>query len=592
MKMLFSNSAQRFVVFLSLWGMVGVLASCSKGETSEQLVDSETSLSFAVENVGEVADAGFIKGNETAPTEKPDLEPVAGNLGSTIRATTKKAVAAVNTSFVPATAAIVGQAREVVGDGYDAIVTLTEEDNTIKTGSGRFINSKESSAAAGSTANVAAAMTSGNKYRVLIYDNSDNYVGTIDATSGTALSPAFPVFKNTTYKWYAYSYNSQTQVPVPANTANPTITTTAGAAGLLYDSGTLTTVAGSNKISIVFEHRLASIAVKVDTRGLFTTINSVAGTNGTAGDLRSGTLNLKTGVYTNTSANTTKSDLLDWTNAAAATGDSVKVAYLYTSGTTAIANFKVTLTNLKVNLDDGTVRSFDDRTFTFPTSFTPQLGKRYTATITLIESAVEVGDVRWARENLYYRSGDTGYRFRNRSSNIYQTNVADLTSTTEFFSFAALTSSNSATPGVRDICKLAFPKNTWRLPTPAEQQALANVGTNTSSTPYRVYGQSSDARYAAWTYNTSNEYGTLWTSFMALGRRMKGSNTVENYSRTSNSSGYFWSNTFVQGTSRAYYMRVDVFGTANSFNNSTVVAGQIEDDNMRYGMNIRCVRND
>ncbi len=589
--MMFLNKLQRFVLFVSLLSLGSIGVSCSKGETSEQLVDSETSLSFAVENVGEVADAGVIKGDETAPAEKPDLEPMASGLGSTARATTKKAVAAVNTSFVPAAATVVGEAREVVGDGYDAIVTLTEEDNSVKSSNGRFINTKVSSAAGGSTANVAAAMTSGNKYRVLIYDNSDNYMGTIDATSGTALSPAFPVFKNTTYKWYAYSYNSQTQVPVPTNTANPTISTTAGAAGLLYDSGTLTTVAGSNKISIVFEHRLASIAVKVDARGLFTTINSVAGTNGTAGDLRSGTLNLKTGVYTNTSANTTKSDLLNWTNAAAATGDSVKVAYLYTSGTTPISNFKVTLSNLKVNLDDGSVRTFENKTFEFANSFTPQLGKRYTATITLIESAITAGGVRWARENLYYRAGDTGYRFRNKSSNIYQTNVADLTSTTEFFSFGASTSANNATPAVRDVCKLAFPKNTWRLPSAAEQQALAAV--TTGSTPYRVFGQSSDARYAAWRYNTSDEYGTSWTSFMALGRREKGTNDIENYSRTGNSSGYFWSATYQQNTANAYYMRVDVLGTSNNnFSGSTVEAGLIESSNMRYGMNIRCVRND
>lgn len=589
--MMFLNKLQRFVLFVSLLSVGSIGVSCSKGETSEQLVDSETSLSFAVENVGEVADAGVIKGDETAPAEKPDLEPMASGLGSTARATAKKAVAAVNTSFVPTAATVVGEAREVVGDGYDAIVTLTEEDNSVKSGNGRFINTKVSSAAGGSTANVAAAMTSGNKYRVLIYDNSDNYMGTIDATSGTALSPAFPVFKNTTYKWYAYSYNSQTQVPVPTNTANPTISTTAGAAGLLYDSGTLTTVAGSNKISIVFEHRLASIAVKVDARGLFTTINSVAGTNGTAGDLRSGTLNLKTGVYTNTSANTTKSDLLNWTNAAAATGDSVKVAYLYTSGTTPISNFKVTLSNLKVNLDDGSVRTFENKTFEFANSFTPQLGKRYTATITLIESAITAGGVRWARENLYYRAGDTGYRFRNKSSNIYQTNVADLTSTTEFFSFGASTSANNATPAVRDVCKLAFPKNTWRLPSAAEQQALAAV--TTGSTPYRVFGQSSDARYAAWRYNTSDEYGTSWTSFMALGRREKGTNDIENYSRTGNSSGYFWSATYQQNTANAYYMRVDVLGTSNNnFSGSTVEAGLIESSNMRYGMNIRCVRND
>lgn len=580
------------IAAMLLLGSLGIFTACSKGTTVQEEVelpaDGSTTLSFEVSNVGNVVDAGVIPSDDVTPPVSSDLDPVPeGNSARVMRASSKKAVAAVNTSFVPKSAVMVSEPVQLSEDGYDAIVTLTEEDETISSGNSRFINSKLTSNKSGS-ATVAAAMPSGNKYRVLIYDNNDNYVGTIDATSGTGFTPGFGVYKNTTYKWYAYSYNSSTQVPVPANTANPTITTTADATAMLYDSGTITTVAGSNKINITFEHKLASIAIKVDARGLFTPINSIEGSNATAANLRTGTLNLKTGAYTGTTANSSTNSLLNWTNFAAATGDSVKVAYLYTAGTTAISNFGVTLTDFKVKLDNNTVRTFKNKTFTFSQAFTPQLGKRYTATITLVESAITVGGMKWARENLYYRAGDTGYRFRNQSSNIYQT-AADPTSTAEFFNFAAVTSSNGAATAVRDICKLAYPRNTWRLPTDDEQVALASVASSSGS-PSRVFGQSSDSRYVAWTYGGTNEYGTNWTSFMGLGYRQQGSNTVENYNTTSTAYGYFWSASYTTGSTNAKYMRVTIDGNqANGYSGS--VTANLS-TNMRYGMNIRCVRNE
>lgn len=584
------NVRCRFLFILFATAAI-LFSSCSKENKEATLPpDGSTNLAFTISNLSDVGDGGTAP-VETPPDVSPELDPQ------------KRAAKAARTTATPGMSTL--DEREAIrftnsatdsilfhdeleDEAYDVQLSLTKEKE--KRAAGSKIVTAPNTLKAGnqrSGAVKAAAMPSGNKYRVLIYDDSDNYVGTIDATSGTGFTPGFPVFQNTTYKWYAYSYNSTTQVPVPQNTADPTISTTTGISALLYDAGTLTTVAGSNKISINFEHKLASIALVLDARGMFATINSITASTATAADLRTGVLHLRTGAYVSTAPNNSPTALSNWTNQSAATGDSVKVAYLYTAGTTEIQNFGIALTNFVVNLDDGTTRSFSNKSYTFPQSFTPQLGNRYTATIRLIESAVTIAGIRWARENLYYRAADRGYRFRNRSNNIYNT-TTNVAASGEYFNFGALTNATNATTAQRDVCRLARPYGTWRLPTSAEQSALADV-VNTSGTPRRVFGQQPDARYAGWTFGGTNEYGTNWVIFLGLGRRNQNANTITNYAQSANTSGFFWSSSFTTGSTNARYMRVDINGTAsNNFFGSAVTDDLSE--NMTFGMNIRCVR--
>lgn len=574
-------------LFIYSLTLTSIFFSCSKESKETELPpDGGTVLEFDIGNLSDIGDGGTAP-VETPPAETPEFDPQSRS--NTAAKTSMPGLSNLSSSEITSsrssTDSVLFQ-EEMEEDGYDVKLSLAKEKIV---SSPKVVTKSNSVKASNSRAAsfVAAAMPSGNRYRVLIYDNSDNYVGTIDATSGTGFTPGFPVFQNTTYKWYAYSYNSTTQVPEPQDRANPTITTTTGISALLYDSGTLTTVAGSNKINITFEHKLASIALVLDARGMFATINSITASNSTAANLRTGTLNLRNGQYNSTTANGSTTALSNWTNLATATGDSVKVAYLYTAGTTEIQNFGVALSNFIINLDDGSTRTFSNRTYTFPQSFTPRLGNRYTATIRLIESAVTVAGIRWARENLYYRSSDQGYRFRNRSNNIYGT-TSNVAAAGEYFNFGALTNATNATTAQRDICRLARPYGTWRLPTSAEQIALAEV-TTTTGTPRRVFGQQTDSRYGGWTYGTSNEYGTNWVIFLGLGRRNQNANTITNYAQAANTSGFFWSSSFTTGSTNARYMRVDINGTAaNSFSTSTVTADLSE--NMTFGMNIRCVR--
>lgn len=566
-----------------------VFIACSKEREQEQLpADGSTVLEFNTGNVTDIGDGGSTP-VETAPETPPEFDQQ--NQTSTSR-TMPGGLSNVGLSDgaqrSTQTKDSVLFREEKEEAGYDVQLSLSKE--PVGYAPTPKVITKTSGQKAGyARANsfVAAAMPNGNRYRVLIYDNSDNYVGSIDATSGTGFTPGFPVFQNTTYKWYAYSYNTTTQVPLPENTANPTITTPAGISALLYDSGTLTTVAGSNRINITFEHKLASIALVLDARGMFATINSITASNATAGNLRGGTLNLRTGQYDNTTPNGAATTLSNWTNLATATGDSVKVAYFYTAGTTEIQNFGVALSNFVVNLDDGTTRTFTNRSYTFPQSFTPDLGNRYTATVRLIESAITVAGARWARTNLYYRAADQGYRFRNKPNNIYNT-TTNVAATGEYFNFGAVTNATGATTAQRDICRLARPYGTWRLPTSAEQIALSQVIATTGS-PRRVFAQQTDARYGGYIITGSSEYGQNLIAFLGLGRRAQNANTITNYAQSANTSGFFWSSSFTTGSTNARYMRVDINGTsANSFSTSNVTADLSE--NMTFGMNIRCVR--
>ncbi|WDF68330.1 hypothetical protein PQ465_18810 [Sphingobacterium oryzagri] len=549
--------------------------ACSRNAKDTELEpDGSTQLTFEVIGItDEISEGEISPDDSTTPSGGSDF----------VQNATRKPSNSLKQPFVATT-------KMVTTDDFDALITFEEEGHSFatmgdSTPSGsklEQINSPGKKGVAG--AKVAAAMPAGNRYRILIYDNNNAYVGTIDATSGTAFTPGFPVFRNTTYTWYAYSYNSTTSPAVPTNTANPTLTPAAGITALLYDSGTLTTVAGSNKIDITFEHKLASIAIRLDARGMFATINSVTASNSTAGSLSSGVLNLRTGAYNSVTPNTSTTALGNWINAATATGDTIKVAYFYTAATTPLTNFGVTLNNFVINLDDGTTRTFTAKPFTFSTSFTPQLGRRYTGTITLIESAVNVAGILWARSNLYHRPSDQGYRFRHRTSNRYGA-TANPVGSNEYFNWGARTSDINAATQVLNQCRQVFPYNTWRLPLQTEAQNLV-----AATTPVKTYGSSGDALYVAWNLGTSSEYGINWLSLLAQGRRGIGTNVLADYSLLVTSAGFFWTNQGGGTTTAptAFYIRGNVVALGGTVSGGSVV---LEEGPRNQGMNIRCVRN-
>lgn len=313
-----------------------------------------------------------------------------------------------------------------------------------------------------------SAMATNVKYRLLLYKTDGTFVSSTPLVSGTA--GAVDVAKGTTYNWYAISYNNTDDVPDVADHSNPSLALPGGK-DALYASGSITIPAngpdGNSPLGITFRHSLARIAVELNTMGMFADINTAAvAVSGIV--VKTGTIDLKTGAlsnlvnYTQTVNYASFSDVLDPYHDA-------KVAYIYTADV-ASASLTVTLTNLALDIDNGTVRSFatllDATPSVFTFNVTPQLGRSYRALVNLVESPLTVAGVKWARANLYNPGGHNPYRFNHTYAG---TNQRD-----SYFSFKGIVSADYGTNG--DPCSLVYPNGIWRQASEPDFRLLVGGG--------------------------------------------------------------------------------------------------------------------
>lgn len=115
-------------------------------------------------------------------------------------------------------------------------------------------------------------MQIGYTYRLLIYNKTTGQLWrTVFGTAGTPLS--LDIERGYTYEWYAYSYNSAEEIPVPTDTRNPVVETSVDKQ-LLYASGEISIPQASQTtqtdyaIGIVFQHKLTQVYVKIDATAL------------------------------------------------------------------------------------------------------------------------------------------------------------------------------------------------------------------------------------------------------------------------------------------------------------------------------------
>lgn len=221
---------------------------------------------------------------------------------------------------------------------------------------------------------VAAKVTPGVNYRILIYDNNGTFVKSVLAVSGTDTPIVLPVGKQLV--WYAYSYNDDNAVAEPADLNNPSIVTP-NDKDLLYASGSFTSSKSVTRIPITFAHKLARIDVQVNSDQLSATITQIAGTIANTTGINAGTLNLRTGSISNI-VNSTVGNLT-WTNADGSTTPSnQKYASYYTADPTALTSIQLKLTQLDVryvnNSNETLVTPASPRTVSFGT-YAPAVGK-------------------------------------------------------------------------------------------------------------------------------------------------------------------------------------------------------------------------
>ncbi|KEQ28201.1 hypothetical protein N180_00760 [Pedobacter antarcticus 4BY] len=424
MKLLYKNSIPKIAVAVLFVFAAQLFQSCSKNKAEDE-VPGETRLDgkISVKVLGIDDDEGVTLIN---PKANVGNKSVARETGTTPR-------------------------KIITYPGFDAVVSV--ERDVLKQPNIAIGNVPKGISTTSDLLAV-SAMATDVKYRLLLYKTDGTFVSSTPLVSGTA--GAVDVAKGTSYNWYAISYNSTDAVP-DVDPAAPTLALPGGK-DVLYASGTIAIPAngpdGNSPLGITFKHSLARIAVELNTMGMFADINTAAvSVSGIV--LKTATINLKTGAL---------SDLVDYTQVVnyASFSDvlapyhDAKVAYIYTADAATPAALTVTLTNLALDIDNSTIRSFATLLGATPSVFTfnvtPQLGRSYRALVNLVESPLTVAGVRWARANLYNPGGHNPYRFHHTYAS---TNRRD-----SYFSFKGIVSADYGTNG--DPCTLVYPAGIWR----------------------------------------------------------------------------------------------------------------------------------
>ncbi|WP_286754057.1 MULTISPECIES: hypothetical protein [Sphingobacterium] len=350
----------------------------------------------------------------------------------------------------------------VQSNGFDAIVAV---DNNVPSNDASAFSQAALRASSGLKA--ATPLGSTTTYRLYLYKNNG---GTYTFTKSVQFTPGSeaPIqVPNGSYKWVALSYNNTD--PIPDGDASNNLVLPQNKDVLYATSGATDITINSNTapLNITFNRLYARIAIEVNTLGMFAPINSatIAVTGQSA---KAATINLATGALT--VAATGGTPALTEVNFTNLDGNAArKIAYYYTADETA-QNLSVSVTNLKIQLDNSTERNFGTTTLTQNKAITPVRGKNHRFLVGITESALTFGSgtglAQWSRSNLYYKPGDpTPYRFYHTNP---QTNDPN-----SYFSFGAhlprvLASANAAV----DACALVYPAGLWKTPTAAQ---LGNV---------------------------------------------------------------------------------------------------------------------
>ncbi|MCY4778595.1 hypothetical protein ORI89_02955 [Sphingobacterium sp. UT-1RO-CII-1] len=212
-------------------------------------------------------------------------------------------------------------------------------------------------------------MEVGVKYWLVLYNKaSQQFEHSLQATSGTKVE--LDVVKNQEYEWYAYSYDSEDNIP-PLNANNPEIETKIDKP-FLYARGTITaTETGSTPLVIVFKHQLQQVKIRIDTRGVFGNITSLLAKFAQNTNIKTTAFNIKTGNMTG-SLNTAPISNLIFTNVESDSDRQLEARYY----TAELSNrtYTIDVDQLAVILPNGASESLpvqdlsvQERTFSFTT---------------------------------------------------------------------------------------------------------------------------------------------------------------------------------------------------------------------------------
>lgn len=225
---------------------------------------------------------------------------------------------------------------------------------------------------------MAESLTNLAKYRVILYDRTNNPSTFFSSTLGTAGTPlSIPVEKGKDYDWVVFSYNDTSD----PGTSSTTVQT--DGRDLLHASSTTGPISGvtgdgqviDKLISVRLKHKLARIDVSVDASNYPATITALNANLGSLNYFQKGTMDLKTGTISNQVVNSLTNSTINFTGT-----PSLQTASYYTAGTSTINPFSIQ-TSLTINTAGGN-KSLSNATFNW--SITPVPGTKYTAKVNLL----------------------------------------------------------------------------------------------------------------------------------------------------------------------------------------------------------------
>ena len=328
-------------------------------------------------------------------------------------------------------------------------------------------------------------------YRFILFKktgNTYNYVGHKDGTkSSSFVNTSLIVYKDSTYKWVAYSYNNTNAISDVVNQSSFVINTPVDR-DLLYDSGDITIpnnnslVVPDIKVNINFKHRLARIGVAIrgnDFPATITNLTARLGNNSTT-YLKSGVLNLLDNTLTNVQGVSYTSNI----SFTSLNSDSTRIGYLYTADfENALPNLNVHITNARIediySFRDGVYPIIQNKNFEINSkSVTAQAGRSYRATLKILNTeGVKRDNLLWARGNLTYNPSTGGYSIRKGPY------TATVSAANDYWLYNSLTPYDATITQRSDIDVAVYQISKdpcrqvpggWRLPTSSELFSLGS----------------------------------------------------------------------------------------------------------------------
>lgn len=315
-------------------------------------------------------------------------------------------------------------------------------------------------------------MSPGIKYRVELFEvngGGEKHWRTLNLTSNASvtLTDTIGVVHGKTYKWYAYSYNTQDNITVPAKSLDISMGINKD---FLFASNQLTiSQYGNTPISILFQRKTARLAVDIDTRGANAHNISNLQVVFPSGIIKTGNFNLRNqtvSAVTNVNAETLTLNTSGFVNVS---GGYRKVAYLHSveaisrPGDNSLSITVPTITYTVSNGLAGTTNNVTSTKTSLPFSFsnvTVGIGASGSLKADLLAKGITYNTVEWAPANLYRHDTVSTHRYRFYPHNNQTTDYRTLFSFRGYVPLQLAT--RTATP--IDACSLVYPYKRWKTP--------------------------------------------------------------------------------------------------------------------------------